>query len=267
MKTIDAFLYNGERDLLEIRLNILAPYVDEFIIVEAKKTFRGKDKDLFYNDTIVPDFLHKITYHVNDCNYTDEQIAQATLSPNTGGQYPWIEEYLQREAIKDAITHLKDDDIVFVSDCDEIWNPKVLGKSGIYKLEQLNYCYQLNNRTSEPWSGTFRGRYGDIKDKSLNELRANPTLHLSKPETWGDYTPKAGWHFSNCMPYEEVVRKLESFSHEELDNEYAKDALKVGMEKGIDFLTRGITMWIDESDLPEYILKNKEKYKHLIRTI
>ena len=261
--TVDAFLYNGEDDLLDLRVNILNDYVDEFVVVEAPQTFRGKPKDLFFKGHANP----KVKYHVVDINYTPEELEEAKNSPNTGGQYPWIEEYLQREAIKKALAHLKDDDTVFVSDCDEIWKPaKYPVENGVKKLVQLNYCYYLNNRIEEPWAGTFVGKWKDIKNKSLNELRASTTKHLDKPETWDNtFIDNAGWHFSNCMSKEDIIRKFESFSHEEFDNDNAKRVVQLARERLVDFTDRNRRMWIENENLPKYLLENKEKYKHLCK--
>src|SRR3990167_5935825 len=41
---IETFVYNGEKDILDIRFNILYPYVDKFIICEFEETFSGKRK-------------------------------------------------------------------------------------------------------------------------------------------------------------------------------------------------------------------------------
>lgn len=44
----DCFTFFNELNLLEIRLNILNDVVDKFVLVEATKTFSGKDKPLYY---------------------------------------------------------------------------------------------------------------------------------------------------------------------------------------------------------------------------
>ena len=50
MKIVDVFPFFNELDLLDIRLNVLDPYVDCFIISEATKTFQGGDKPLWYDE-------------------------------------------------------------------------------------------------------------------------------------------------------------------------------------------------------------------------
>ena len=46
---IDCFPFFNELDVLDIRLNTLAPFVDCFVLVEASKTQSLKDKDFFFD--------------------------------------------------------------------------------------------------------------------------------------------------------------------------------------------------------------------------
>ena len=58
----------NELDILKLRLNILDPIVDKFIIEEATTTFSGQKKELCFekNKDMFKEFLHKITYIVVD---------------------------------------------------------------------------------------------------------------------------------------------------------------------------------------------------------
>ena len=69
MKVIDVFPFFNEIDILEIRLNILEPFVDYFVISESTKAFQGQDKPLYYNENKekFSKFNHKIIHNiVND---------------------------------------------------------------------------------------------------------------------------------------------------------------------------------------------------------
>ena len=68
MKVFDVFPFFNELDLLEIRLNILNPYVDYFVLSESTKTFSGLDKPLFYeeNKERFAEFNHKIIHNIVD---------------------------------------------------------------------------------------------------------------------------------------------------------------------------------------------------------
>lgn len=260
----DIFTFNGEFDLLEIRLNILDEFVDEFIICEAPTTFSGKPKPLYFGEflegikhgryNIKPRVLDKIKYFVIDENYTEEEIELAENSPNTQGAEHWKHEFLQKESIKKALTHLKDDDICFIGDVDEIWRmPKV---NGVYKLRLEVYTYYLNNLSTEKFWGTIVGRYGDIKDKCLNHLR------VEADKTLADY----GWHFTSMGGLDEVRRKLsDSYTEESYWNPVVQNRLEINFKNNKDFLGRDFEFIIDETNLPKYIISNKKRYEHLFR--
>ena len=85
---IDIFTYNGEKELLDIRLNVLYQFVDKFIILESPTTFSGKEKPLLYkkHQKDFTQFADKITYCINNEDYSQEEIEIAESSPNTTGQ-------------------------------------------------------------------------------------------------------------------------------------------------------------------------------------
>ena len=64
MKLVDCFMYFDEDLVLEIRLNTLCDYVDQFIIVEAKQDHSGKEKKLNFDINKFSKFKNKITYLV-----------------------------------------------------------------------------------------------------------------------------------------------------------------------------------------------------------
>ena len=49
MKIIDCFIFANEVELLKYRLAVLYNVVDKFVIVEARHTFSGIEKELSYN--------------------------------------------------------------------------------------------------------------------------------------------------------------------------------------------------------------------------
>src|ERR1035437_10612176 len=90
---IDIFTFNGEYDLLELRLNCLDDLVDQFIIVEAPTTFSGKQKPLYFQDQIkrYEKWNNKIKYYI--INEADPDLwHMAKESPNTKGAEHWKRE-------------------------------------------------------------------------------------------------------------------------------------------------------------------------------
>ncbi len=259
MKIYDIFTFNGEYDVLEIRLNILNDFVDEFIIVEAPTTFSGSPKPLYYElqKERYKKWHNKIKYFVIDENYTKEEIDLAKNSPGTVGEYHWQHEFLQKESIKKALTNLKDDDICFIGDVDEIWNENALKDlENPIKIKLEVYSYYLNNKSSEKFWGLIKCPYYLVRQNCLNVLRRDS----AKTEYVG------GWHFTSMGGYEEVKRKLQdSYSEKDYFSDKVKNNLKSNIQKRKDFLGRKFTYTIDESNLPKYILNNKEKYKYLFK--
>lgn len=256
MKVYDCFTYNGEEDLLEIRLNILDPYVDVFVICEALQTFSGKLKPLYYleNKERFAKWSHKIITINPPSIETDDSFKRAGY---------------QKDFIREGLGVLaKDEDIIFFGDLDEIWQHKRMFREEyaglpddkVFNLKQLNYSYYLNNRSSEEWVGTIVGRWSIIKTNTLNHWRATHSHEL----------PNGGWHFTNMGGPEQIKKKLDSYDHQEFNTRDTKADLQRRIENGEDYVGRNydwqgrpFEMWTDEVDLPKYVLDNKDKYKHL----
>ena len=259
----DVITYNGEKELFEIRYNILKDYVDEFRVIEFDKTFSGKDKKISY----LPRYEDgpRVRHFFKN---TDEVMAKyedwARSSPNTEygkGANHWIREFCQKESIKDCLTDLRDDDIVFIGDVDEIWDPiewlaeeNVVEIKDVAKIGLRVYSYYLNNRSSEVFQGTVRGFYKYFKGECLNHLRVNARRAM------GSY----GWHFTSMGGHENVKKKLtDSYTKETYASDVILDGLKNNIDSSKDFLGRNFTYTLDESEWPQYLKDNKEKYKDL----
>jgi len=174
----------------------------------------------------------------------------------------WVREYTQKESMRYALTHLKDDDLVFIGDADEIWNPLNIPTERC-KLEQIVYSYYLNNRSSEWWEGTSVMPYSLIKQYTLDDLRAHD--HHKRPIEKAPTFPNKGWHFTNQGGAEFVKRKLNSYSHQEFNHQQITDNIQNQIDNNKDFIGRDFTFKVDESGLPEYIINNRQKYLHLLK--
>ncbi|MDD5165092.1 MAG: DUF5672 family protein [Candidatus Pacebacteria bacterium] len=279
IKVYDIFTFFNELDLLEIRLNILDPHVDYFVIVEAPKTFSGMPKPLYFaeNKERFAQWKDKIIHYVvadaaattdelkakfDAKKYTDEidkKITEDVFAHSVTGEngVDWTKELYQKESIKKALVGLNDDDICYVSDVDEIWNPDAkvdYTQNRIYRLKQYMYAYYLNNRSSESWIGPLVAKYKIIKDSYLNDLR-------SEKKTSYTYVKNGGWHFTNMGGADQIRKKIESYGHQEFNNTEIKSKIEQMMSDNKDFVGRKFAFWKDESDLPLFILKNKEAYK------
>ncbi|MCL2380185.1 MAG: hypothetical protein FWC64_01165 [Treponema sp.] len=255
----DCFLFFNEFDLLEIRLNILSDAVDKFILVEADRTFSNNKKPLYFdeNKERYKRFLDKII-HVKIDEYP--QVKDA-----------WDMEKYQRNQITSGFEQCKLDDVILISDLDEIPNPKVItdykggGRHGIYKLKQLHFDYFLNYQRygkNYYWYRAKISRYTDIINNNYT-----PQVIRSKMDIMT--IKNGGWHFSFLGGVENIKLKIRSFSHQEWNNEkYLDDRLEYKIRMGLDLFDRSnirlIPILISNKKHPEYIVNNQEKYSHLI---
>ncbi len=254
----DIFSFNNELDMLELRLNILDPYVDKFVLVEANKTFSGVDKPLYYeeNKERFKKFHDKIIHHkvldsptsFDDPNCDQEILQMALNSDNvTRDHICWLIEFYQKESIKKALIDLNDYDLCIVSDVDEIWNyelvekMKQIGAGKIFK-PKINNCYieYLNVRTNENWTyftGPIVCVYDLLKINCLNHLRTQRKMNQHYT-----FLEDGGWHFNSLGGAD---KKIQDFQHPIYHKDY--------MEK------RKHGWRVDEMGLPQYILDNKEE--------
>lgn len=260
MAVIDVCTVHDEADLWEIHYKTLFDHVDEFVVVEFDQTFSGKPKELLGERTDIwydPIYQWPKVKYVSFYEKDWEKYRElAESSPNTVGADHWKREFMQKESIKDALTHLNDDDIVFVSDVDEIWRKTALRVSRPQKLKLDVYTYFLNNRSSEQFWGTLVANYSDIKDACLNHLRSGT------PGTLNEY----GWHFTSMGGPEALKKKLtDSYTQESYATPEVIENVAYNISNGKDFLGRNFTYTIDESCWPKYLQENRGKYQHLMK--
>jgi beta-1,4-mannosyl-glycoprotein beta-1,4-N-acetylglucosaminyltransferase len=107
---VDAFMFYNELDILELRLEVLDKYVDRFVLVESEVTHVGGPKPLFFteNKERFAKWSHKIRHVV----MTAEEAPKETD--------PWHRETYQRNCILRGLDGIDDNDVVFISDVDEI---------------------------------------------------------------------------------------------------------------------------------------------------
>lgn len=248
---IDNFLYNGE-PIVELRLKYLDPYVDRFFITEARYTFSGKLKEqLFFerDRSIFEPYLHKITFLA--CGAFPEHCTTA-----------WDKEAYQRNYSQSFIQIYATgvQYIVLCCDVDEIPNSHILiNLRGWYEhltvpchLEMNFYYYNFDWKVPSKWYLQFViNDKGFVSNLNINHTRQHGSNN--RPVV----IPNAGWHFSYFSSWEDIRRKVESFSHTEYDFEQfkSKDNIEECIAKGLDLFHRGTdlvrTTEEEKSLLPE----------------
>jgi beta-1,4-mannosyl-glycoprotein beta-1,4-N-acetylglucosaminyltransferase len=240
MKIIDCFTFFNELDLLEFRLKLLDEQVDHFVIAESNLTHSGQLKPFYFeeNKARFDPWEQKIIYiplkqTTDGLVFTNNEI---TYDP---GSASWKLENEQRNSLAAANSIIGDDDLVLLSDLDEIPDPAILKKikpgHEPVSLSQLFHYYFLNcqNIGNERWwNGTIASTGKQFKDLGPQQLR----------DKRNDYPriKKAGWHFSYIGGLEKIKEKIRSFAHTEFNKEeYLSDNhILEAMEQGKDIFKR-----------------------------
>ena len=192
----DCFIFSEERLLLGSRLEYLYDSVDTFVIVEGALTFQGEPREYAFPQIInnLTDYREKIVYvQVDDFSETDA----------------WGRESHLRNAISRGLASARGDDIVIVSDVDEIPRKEVVeelrrsGLDGAVALD-MRFSYYSVNVCSEKWPLARAVPYRCYA--GAQDLREKQNLPL---------VPNAGWHLSYLGTAKEIQLKLKSFSHTE----------------------------------------------------
>ena len=135
-KIVDMFPMNDELMMLRLKLEEMYEWVDHFVIVEARFTFRGEAKPLHFQQarSEFARFADKIVHVV-----VDVAPAWATTA--------WTREFYQRDC---GLRGLKDlcgeDDLVLITDVDEIADRKAIGplETQFVSLGMPSYAYFFN---------------------------------------------------------------------------------------------------------------------------
>ena len=152
MAIYDCFQFFNEEHILDLRLNILDEFIDFFVIVESTTNHQGKTKKLYFDPTKFKKFKKKIIYIVVDD--TDEAIKK----PHVGGES--LVEQHQRNSILKGLKNCHDDDLIILSDVDEVPDLNKLSlfdkKNKYAVFSQKAFAYKLNllNQTENNWHGS-----------------------------------------------------------------------------------------------------------------
>ena len=262
MAIIDLCYFFDELDLLEIRLNVLDKFVDKFILIDATTSYGGVPHTPLHPERMerFAKWKDKLEYYVVDDFPNDKDLLELTMkNSNIGaGEHYWVREFYIKESAKKALTHLQDEDIVFINDLDEFWNPDVFDKltdftdfDYIRPKQQARYYY-FNNRCSEinGWTGTVVTRYKHIKNNCLNDIRTRSKTPCLEIEN-------GGWHFGFIVSLDNKKHKMQDRPHPEYTQWLA--GLEDAIKNNRDYRGRGYTYWIDDN-LPPYLIENKEKW-------
>jgi beta-1,4-mannosyl-glycoprotein beta-1,4-N-acetylglucosaminyltransferase len=197
MKIFDCFLFFNELDLLDLRLMTLGDFVDNFVLVEANKTFTGRDKDFLFekNKSKYKKYLDKIIH------------IKVTDTPNLRKTDPWIIENYQRNSIMRGLAGAKAEDRIMVSDVDEIPDPvrvkELLERRRSITFNQRLFYYYVNCLAARTWNGTIITPFWNMT--SPQKLREKAKRGVNRVEN-------SGWHYSYLGGLDRIRLKLDNLS-------------------------------------------------------
>ena len=265
----DCFSYWDEDLLLDLRLNILNNYVDYFVIIEGNKTWQNNPKEFRFDIKKFSNFSNKIIY------------IQVKDLPD--GEDPYLRENHQRNCILRGLTKANLDDIIIISDLDEIPNPNNLSsfrkemKYAVFKQKHFYYKINLQSQKNPYWYGSRICVKKFLKSPQwLRELKfkKRPFWRLDKLRL-NNIIDNGGWHFCNLKNAEQLLYKYKNLCetndpynfNEKIDEKYLQlDEIKKRIKTGQDIIGRNETYKLQKLDttFPKYILNNIDLYKDWI---
>ncbi len=247
MKIFDCFMYFDEEVVLDVRLNSLDKYVDYFVIVESNFTHKGDRRDLKFNHNKFDKFKNKIIYLVYDKQPKGiETVNKNDSEDEKSRKYilnAALRENEQRNFIQDGLNKAEDNDIILISDVDEIPNLSEVKLNNINEkiimFQQDMFYYKFDLKVPDiVWTGTKSCRKKDllspqwlrnVKDRKYSPFRID-ILFSKKKYSSIKFIGNGGWHFSNIKTAEEIEHKLKSYLHH---REFDEQSLTVEKIKNI----------------------------------
>ena len=291
MKIYDCTTFYSEHMMMDVRFSILDKYVEKFIVTESTYSHSGKRKKLNFDIKNYPKYKDKIIYLVIDKEPNDLiEIEKDNVSKRLNS-IKRIE--LSYNYMKGAINEVAEDDLIILSDNDEIPNlgskSFLKSKKKVILFNQLFFYYKFNLFYDLlPWYGSKACKKKSLKSFSwLNNLKTKK-YPLWRIDTYFsenkmvdiDIIKDGGWHFTNLKSAEDLLEKFKNFGHHDEFEEsgITLEKLKTYISEGIVFYNhfadqKDLNKWnfnyklkkINDDFLPEYLIKNKNKYKDWFR--
>jgi len=275
-KVFDCFTYNGEADILATRLHELSEVVDYFVVVEANRTFSGEQKALRFDaaDPRIAPFLPRIRYvAVYDMPVVNEHADATPVIGDWHSDTPksgfWIREKFQRNQIVRGLHDAAPDDLILISDVDEIPRASVVRTMRDDRLHEIFglclafYYFYANYRNVEGpesasvWTVAATRRQFDRLTPDQLRMRvrsgAQPALILAD----------GGWHLSYLGMDEAAVRaKIQGFAHQEYNAPEFLDTINIPalLASGKDLYRRPGYAWriVEHAEAPQWLSSQAE---------
>ena len=200
---VDAFLFNDEFDMLDIRLAIMDSWVDRFVILEGDRTWSGTPKPWLLQARLdrYQQYQHKLT------------IIPLTVPAD---YLNWQCENHSRRSLAAGLADLEPNDTVIHGDLDEVPDVGQLDQIIEYmdqhqrpvSLRMEMYAWRFDQRLDRSWNGTVIARRHMFQDpqqlyKGNNIKRKDRSHCVLYPHT-------AGWHWTWIGDDQRIRSKVRS---------------------------------------------------------
>ena len=285
-------MFFDEEQILDLRFNVLNEIVDFFVIVESIYNHRGEKRELIFDKNKFGKFKNKIIYLIHDeIPKQVETINQNDSESEKNRKYIMnavYRENSQRNYISQGIKEAKKNDIILISDVDEI--PKFENinireiTNNVISVKQYMFHYKYNLVLPNfKWTGTKAVRKKNLispqwlrntKDRNYPIYRID-TFFSKKKYNNIKIIEDGGWHFSNIKTPKMLNHKFRSYLHhiefdkakinendiqKLINNKQAVYNLAVD-QRGSKVGNGTILENFDNKKLPLYIRNNIEKYR------
>jgi len=243
--------YNGDI-AAEYLLQMVYEQVDEIVLVEAKETYSGIEKERFYHElqrTHLAPFKSKLTILQIDKFPKMPTVWEPYVGMPEEEKPAWFREFYQRDIAKEYLQSKYGNSpyILICCDADEIINDAVLktiienAKHDYSKFNNPHYlemkhfyfnCGWL--KKNDRWRLAFVCNHNALINKSLTSIR------IESRQATSEYIIKnGGWHCSFFASLKDIVRKIESYSHRTLDQPIVRDESHISkcLKEGLDIFT------------------------------
>ena len=199
------------------------------------------------------------------------------------GDNPWARENFQRNCISRGLVNAEEDDLIIISDLDEIPNMEQIKKFNpnmryaVFKQKHFYYKINLQSQKNPFWYGSKI-----CVKKYLKSPQWLRNLKFKKRPFWridkyrlNNILDSGGWHFCNLKSPEELLYKYKNLCEtndphvfkEKIEEKYLNlNEIEKKINLGKDIIGREDhyeKIKIDNS-FPKYILNNIEQYKNWI---
>lgn len=259
-------MFFNEVDVLEIRLAELDPVVDIFILVEATQTHMGEPRDLVfpqYAESRFFPWLQKIRYVPVEF---------------PAGMGNWERENYQRQQGGQALKGLQPDDLVIISDLDEIVSAETVRMALAGEIPiPCNISFPIHPyRLDWQWDVLMDGhcRCTFVRGSDFEKVEGgfsgvhdlmffhNYVPRPDRTAVVGNY----GWHFTYIGDEERIIGKSESIADDWVKGLATQERAAAAIQRGTDVFGREDrpSHRVTLSALPVYVQENRQRFAHIL---